>query len=292
MRVIHHAQRGAALLSFAIFLGVIVMGAITAMSSGILRKQQATLELRQRAYVDDIMARVEMFYETNAGQLDRDSTWANFSENNFKAAALDQQRFNVELKLSNRLTAPDNTVKYRRVLVYLPTDTDATNPPDLSSFETTGTFHSCSDPSLPCDKRVFAIYDAMDLQKRNYADTVRRMQQIALNAQSYFKARVLQDPERNAAINYFMPPSGCASAHPNDIPCLPLAGGGFVNLDYAGVEGPLALSPAMYLNAWGTPIQVTNMAPHAETAMPPYSLVIRTQSPWGGFLSVYATQAL
>lgn len=291
MRAPKHAQRGAALLSFAVFLGVVILGIITTLSASLLRKQQGTLLPRQQAYVEEIVKRVGVYYEANAGVLDRDSTWNSFTANNFKAAAIDQERFGVTLLVSDRLTSPDG-VKYRRVLVYTPSDTDPENPPSISTFATTGQFVSCGDPSKACDQRAFGIYDAMDLQKRNYAQTVLRMENIALRAQSYFKARVLQDPERNASVNYFIPRTGCSAPLAHDIPCLPTAGNGYVDLADAGLEAQLGLEPSLLSNAWGTPIQVTNMAPHAETSSPPYSLVIRTQSPWGGFMQIYATQSL
>jgi hypothetical protein len=291
MRARKHAQRGAALLSFAVFLGVIILGIITTLSAGLLRKQQGTLLLRQQAYVEEVIQRVGIYYEKNAGVLDRDSTWTSYRENSFKAAAIDQEKFGVTLVVSDRLTSPEG-IKYRRVLVYTPSDTDALNPPDTASFATSGVFNTCSDPSKACDRRAFAIYDALDLQKRNYARTVVKMQEIALRAQTYYKARVLQDPERNSTVNYFLPPLGCSAVLANDLPCLPLTGNGFVDLASANISGQLGLEPSLFTNAWGTAIQVTNMAPHAETTAAPYSLVIRTQSPWGGFMQIYATQTL
>lgn len=286
------AQQGVALLSFVAFLTVVVTGVTTAVSASLLSKHQATLVIKQQAYVQDSLSRVESFYQLHAGAIDDNISWDSYSDAVFKSVAVDQEKHGVKVVVSNRLLSSSGKTRYRNVLVYLISDTDDRNPPNIAKFKTTGIFDSCGEPDGPCADRVWGVFSGQDLQEKNYAATVRKLQETALHAQSYFKARVLQDPEKNAGINYFVPPLGCAYQRSTDLPCLPASGSGYVLLENANIASTLGLDVSLYTNAWGLPVEVTNQAPDAHVSAPPFSMRFRTRAPWGDYLAILATPNL
>lgn len=295
------SMRGAALLSFAIFLGMAILSIVMAFTASIATKQANTLGTRQQAYLDTIRQKVEAYYKANASVIDSSLNWPSFDSARLQKEILEVEKWGATVWISKPLAAND-PVRFRRIVVFLRTDTDDRNPPDASHFVETGEFISCPDSGQPCEPRRFLVFDGQEIQKANYRITVARVESIASRAQAYFKARALQDPERNVSINYFRPPFGnCVGIAPHDIPCLEEGSWFYRPLEgteaSARVMSLLGLDPSFALNAWGMPIEVANAGPDVNwcqptDCLPPFTFAVRTQSPYGGFIKVRAVQQL
>lgn len=294
-------EQGAAMLSFAIFLGVAILSIVTAFTASIATKQSSTLHARQELYLRALVPKIEAYYEANASLIDADLTWREFTSEKLKRDLLETPKWGAQLWISNPLSLPEG-IKYRRIIVFLRTDTDDRNPPDEEQFTTTGVFVSCSDASKPCESRKTLIYEGQALQRKNYQATISKLESLAARAQSYFKSRVLQDPERNVSLDYFRPPFGnCTGIAPYDLPCTELSGTPYQALGDTTVGAQfmqvLGLEDSYTVNAWGAPVEVANSGPDVNwcrpgDCMPPFTLAIRTRTPYGGFIKVRAVQPM
>lgn len=288
-------QQGFGLLIFVIVTAVIAFSLVVGYT-GVLTKSQANrLQATQSDYLSEVRTQVMAFYQRKAFALDQQSMSNPVSVNDLLAGALVRKRFGLQAALSDVLSLPDG-VRYRRIAVWLPSDTDTDNPPDLSSFTQTGKFVSCTNLGSPCADRQMAVFDSIDLERELQKETQARLRHIALKAQAYFKARTLQDPERNISVNYFRPLANICTPRDMELECLdiytplsvPAIGGALVPSRTASTLG---LTGAELVSAWGLPIEASNVQ-DAVTDDTPFTMVFRAARPSGGYYSIRAIQQL
>jgi hypothetical protein len=290
-------QQGFGLLSFVVVTTVVALSIVLGYAGILTRKVANELAETEMAYLKDVSARIEAVYPQYAGRLD-DASGANTS------SVSDVLRLSgVTLRpiatavMSNVFVSPaPESLAYRNIVVFLPSDTDPTNPPDLARFQTTGVFGSCADASADCGERAFHVFSSLELQRELSRETQLRLNKVASKAQSYFKARMMQDIERNIDVNYFRQPSGGCEVTEMDLGCLdtylPLAtDSGMRGLTVSRMARNLSLTDEELFSAWGDPIEASNLLDSVTDATP-FTMVFRVRNPAGGYYSLTAVQQL
>lgn len=286
-------QQGFGLLVFVIATAIVAFSIVLGYSGILARAQANQLVANQEKYLASAKTAVLAFYERNAYAIDEQSMSNTTTIAQILAGANVPVRYDLQAALSRVLVSPEG-VSYRAVALWLPAETDGTNPPNIANFINTGKFISCSNAST-CAARQVQVFDSASIERALAKRTMAQLEQIAMKAQSYFKARMLQDPERNVSVNYFRAPSGVCQAQPMDLECLntytPLAavgGGGAVSSTTAK---NLGLSDAELISAWGRPIEASNLI-DSVTDDTPYAMSFRAATPAGTFYKVKAVQQL
>lgn len=291
-----NGQRGFGLLVFVIAISVVCLSIVLGYSSLMTREEANRRPAKLTAALEAYREKVQGFYLLHAAELDAATgTSAPVTAEDILVGASIPRRYGLQAELSNVLNA-DTGLKHRRFVMYFPSLTEGTNPPDLAAFKETGVFNGCADAAKDCTQPAAIVLDSLDIHKEALQETQRRLERVALKAQAYFKARMLQDPEKNISVNYFRPPFGGCSPIAHELPCLdtylPLAT--FENGNWAPLTtlpGILGLGPDELVNAWGYPIEASNKT-DSETGEPPYTMVFRSPSPFGGYFTVKAVQQI
>lgn len=266
-------NRGSALLVFIVAVSVIALTLVVGMAHQFSVAQNLKLPERQRAYLQVIKQQLDQAYSVRAQDPDTHPAGVRHVDIPGGTDVLSwtnmQPKWGVSAIISNRLTHPDGYF-YRRIAIWLPREGDAANPPDVAKFVGTGEFDPCRGTT--CPDRAFEIFDSIPDEQRRFDLSRKRMGQLALRAQSYFLTRQLQEPERNVSVNYFRDPVGACTRQARDIGCID----GWTRLENTPIPELMSLSSSDLVSSWGTPIEVINQAPEAQTDDAPFTLVYRT----------------
>lgn len=287
-------QQGFGLLVFVIITSVIAFSLVIGYSGVLTRSQANKLESAQKAYLEETQTQLLSLYARNAYFIDQVSMSNTATVEQLLTGANVRMRYGLQAALSRVLTSTDG-LPYRVVAIWLPTEADGTNPPDLNTFISTGKFNSCSNMSDGCPTRQYLVFDSLDIERNLQKQTVAHLTRIALKAQSYFKARLLLDPEKNVSINYFRAPTGTCAAMDDDLECLdtytPLTQVQAGALTLTRTAQNLRLSNEELLSGWGLPIEASNLT-DSVTDDSPYTMAFRAATPSGTFLTIKAVQQL
>lgn len=277
---------------FGLLLMVVLMSMVTLMFvtgySGLLTQQAAnSLKASQQKYLLQSAQSLGAVWDTHALTLDNPVSGNSVTAADIYRLAGIAPRYGMQLAVSNVLTLSPEGIPYRNAVVYLPTETDTVNPPNLAHFLATGQFISCMNGPTDCDERQFKVFSSAELERRFYNETHYRLQQVAAKAQAYFKARMLQDPERAIDINYFRRPAGVCSSTSQDIGCIDA----YVELRHQWAATVFGLAAEELETAWGNPIEVSNLQ-DSSTAATPFSMSFRARMPNGTYMTVRAVQQI
>jgi hypothetical protein len=288
-------QQGFGLLVFVIITAIVSLSIVLGYSGILTRSQANQLARNQQRYLAEAKNAVLAFYEPHAFAIDQQSMSNTTTIEEILAGANVPVRFGMQAALSKVLASPEG-VPYRAVALWLPSETDETNPPDLATFISTGRFVSCINSTADCATRQFQVFNSADLERELAKRTIARLERVAMKAQSYFKARMLQDPERNVSVNYFRTPEGSCEVLPMDLQCLdnytPLATiDASANLTASRTAINIGLSADELVSGWGRPIEGSNLT-DSVTDDTPYTMVFRAATPAGTFYTVKAVQQL
>lgn len=284
-------QQGFGLLVFVLLMAVVSFSLVLAYSSEMVRHQAVNRKNTEEAYLADVVSRVEAVWRQSSFAIDSPDVTNTIDAD----AILEAARIPGEKRMKGVLS--DVLVKdgltYRAILLYIPSETEEKNPPDLDKFKKEGVFAPCSlGEESECITPSYRIYSSYELQKEYLAQTTNRLKKVAYKAQAYFKARMLQDPERNIAVNYFRQPYGACVVSAQDVGCLdefqPLTGDSEAVKRAARVLG---LNAAELVTPWNTPIEVSNLS-QSEATDPPFTMAFRAKLPNGTYKTVYAVQQL
>lgn len=287
-------QQGFGLLAFVMLSAIVAFTMVVGYAGVMTRREANALPAKQERYVRDSVEAIREAWRSNA------LTWDAFSLGNtttaqdiLKASGV-QLRYGAQVVLSNVVKVDAEGIAFRSVLFYLPVETDETSPPDISAFQSTGSFVSCPSPSDECSKRVYQVFSSADLERALSKETRLRLTRVAEKAQSYFKARMLQDPERNVSVNYFHKPFGACEVMEMDLGCMdtyqPLVSlDSGTSLSRTRLAVNLALTDEELFTAWGRPIEASNLQ-DSETTDSPYTMTFRAPNQAGGFYTVKAVQ--
>ena len=289
-------QQGFGLLIFVLLTGIIAFSLVVGYAGLMTREQANGLKGGRATYLQETVAQLEALWRLNAFQLDEASPSNALDGEQLLTMAGVTKKGGIEALVSPILRVPGESTVYRNVVIFYSTETDESNPPDRSLFLLTGEFKSCLDTSLKCAERDFILFNSLEIQRSLAKITQERLLRIAFKAQSYFKARQLQDPERNISVNYFRKPMGGCVVSQMDLDCVdvytPLTSlTSMTTSSRLLLAVNLGLSNEEMFSGWGRPIQVSNLQ-DSETNDAPFTLSIRAEIPFGGFKTIKAIQQL
>lgn len=295
-RPIPSNQKGFGLLIFIAIVGVIAFSIVLATSALFVKKSVLDAKAKQTAYLSDLKQDLTEYWHQNASILDKHDGGVISTQTLVQSASL-RLKHNVEINVSNILTSPEG-ISYRKVAAWIPSDATYSNPPQVASFISSGTFIPCTDVSTTddaCTSLNYMVFDSLDVEKKLRADTMDRLQRVALKAQALFQARVYSDPDRDISINRFIPVRGCSDAErdPTELECLkvltPLATVAFGSIIPSTTANVLSLTSDELVTAWGDPILAIN---DMGESSPPYTMVFRARTPYGTSIDLRAVQQL
>lgn len=309
MRLAARKQKGIALLAFVAVLSIVTFTIVMGYSISSAKKQILNLSGNQKAYLNDVRGKLVDTYAAHLNTLDADLGWDSVKTGpEILALAGVSPRWGLEAAISPRISKEG--VKYRVIAAWLPLDSDVTDDPVLNPD---GSFQPCPASTSDClNRRNFVVVsEGFSLQRANVLKANKQLEQLAANAQSFFKSKVLLDPEHNVSVNYFRPPYiQCSNAITEQLPCLntpaaiwPAATDGIQNSAGQHITELLGFPNAPLLNPWGKPVEACNGSdcsdatptlvkwnPAAENA--PYSMLFQADTPWGSKYRIYAVQQL
>lgn len=290
-------QQGFGLLSFVYLTAIISLSLVVGYSGLLARKVSNELLSTQNKYTAEVVQQLEDAWPQFASRLDSpDTAISGVPVQDVLRVSGIVLSPRARAEMSAVQVVPGEGLTYRNVVVYLSTETDETNPPDLEGFRATGEFKSCSDESQPCADRPFSVFSSRDIQRALARETQLRLNKVASKAQFYFKARMLQDVERNIDVNYFRRPDGACVVTFMDLGCMdtyePLASlNGMGGVDVSRAANRLGLNDEELFTAWGDPIEVSNLQDSVTDATP-YTMSFRARKPDGTYIVLKAVQQL
>lgn len=268
------SQQGAAGLLLVILVGAAILFLMNGPLSTELEEQLSRAELIEQQYLDDVAQRLESWYDRNAATVDSSSTYAIAPAALWSQLGIDP-KVNLRLGISDRQTGAQ--VAYRRFVIWLQRAT-----PDTSTFTaSTGAF-------TPAAGVPFRVIDGEKMQVLKLDQTLNGMKRFAFLLERRFQAKYEADPLRSLSVNHFRPVSGTCSTTLDDMPCINT----YLNAPVAA-NFPLlvGVDPATLTTAWGAAFEVSNQE-DSRTTTPPYTMAIRSTTPWGSTVLVNAVQPL
>lgn len=289
------------LLSMVVALALFALTFAAGYSALLTREYSRTVTKLQDDYLDNSAQQLRTYWEQNSFEIDGPGSTDLTGDELFQRAG-GSFKYQAAIVLSNRLIDPsDPKLAYRNAVLILPTEDDRNTPLmsetfDREEFITTGVLPACTNQT--CEGRKYRLVNGLDIERRQKVETIGRLSRVALKAQAYFKARMLQNPERTISINYFYKPSGaCLVNEAMDLGCFDvytqLAGVSRAESKVLPSEAALklGLGSEELLSAWGMPFEFSNSL-DSETLSPPFSMSFRARTTSGDYLIVNAIQQL
>lgn len=230
-----------------------------------------------QAYLGQAETAVRAWYRQNTASIDS----PNFSMTGpqMLAAAGVMRRYGLRAAVSDELGLPcagaeDTCVAYRKIALWVP----AGSTPDTTTFDVaTGTLS-------PASHVTWAVVSGEAIERAALSQSLRALGTLQTTLESYFLTRQQDDGTGTTDTNWFRTnPCGVASAA---LPCVDTwtAGGA------TGIEPLAGIDASHFYDAWGNPIEVTNLLDSSTRA--PFSMALKTVTPWGTVLEVEAVQPL
>lgn len=258
-----------------------LVGLLFVTSSGYLRARehaqhnQATPD--RAAYLRDCADRLGRWYAmqsgvtgAQAGQIDMAATLA---------AAGITPRYNLQAASSQRLA--DGTVAWHVFVLWLPEPlrVQGTAIDAATGVFTEGTLISTGQPAQITHARI----DGRAIQLRLYAESGRRVRELAGRLETWFGTQRATHPLAPASTNWFRAAS-CAAVDGGELPCYDT----YQDVTTTAVPNSVGLSGGALTNAWGGAIQVSNLVNSSTTS--PFSMSVQSLLPWGGVMQVLAQE--
>jgi hypothetical protein len=263
-----HAESGHAVLAMVAVVVTIAGAVVAGWATLATRTQSDTLAQVQQAYLEEVRASLLGWYLRELGRIDQ-SVEAPDAARLLREAGL-AQRWGLRVSASDRLSR-DGTA-YRVIAAWLPGEADAS-----TLDPATGRF-------TPSAGVRWIVVSGFELQAGAVSETRARLDRLARHLESTYRARLLSDPSRDVTVNRFRA-LRCASPEAGELPCID----DYASVDASGLGLAVGLDPLLRTNAWGGPIEASNGV-DASQAMP-FSMALRTTTPWGGTLAVSAVAA-
>lgn len=244
--------------------GAIVAGWATLAS----RAQSDALVQVQQAYLEEVRAALLGWYTRELAGVDRTAD-APEAGALLREAAI-PMRWGLRLAVSARIEREG--VAFRQIAAWLPGENDA----------------SALDPAsgrfTPSGATQWIVVSGFPLQAAAVGESRARLDRLAQHLEAAYRARLLSDPSRDVTVNRFRAPD-CPSPAAGELPCIedhtPVAA--------SGLPQAVGLDPLLMENAWGGPIEASNGAGASQTI--PFSMALRTTTPWGSVLMMNAVPA-
>jgi hypothetical protein len=261
-------ESGYAVLAVVATMVTIAAAVVVGWATLATRVQTDGLASVQQQYLDEVRVSLLGWYARDLAQIDR------------SAEPPDPVRMlrgtGVAVRWGLRVAASERLVRegiaYRVIAAWLPGEGDT------SMLEpATGRF-------TPSSGTRWIVVSGFDLQAAALVETRARLDRLARQLEAAYRARLLSDPSRDATVNRFRAVR-CSAPSPGELPCIDE----YVTIDVSGLASAAGLDPLLAANAWGAPIEVSNGID--ASLVIPFSMALRTATPWGGSLSMFAVSA-
>lgn len=280
-------QQGMIVFWAVIALAIVAFTIVLGYSTWMTKQEAELLPGRQRAYLEDLQRKLQDFYLKHAEEIDATSTGGPYRDpDNVMQLAGIQPKWGLQLAVSDRQYRAG--VAYTVYAAWLPLGEEMDAGPVFSPAS--GSLTLCPGSASPpgCERRLYVIVDGYPVQMDAYTRTIRTLEGVAARLQAYFKSKFLLDPDRRVNRNHFRPASATCDRVPDELPCVDVYTA-LTNPETAPVVSLAGLSSDLLGNAWGGPVEVSNLQ-DASTSVPPFSMVVRTRAPWGDTYTVQAVQ--
>ena len=261
-------ESGYAVLAVVAAMVAIAATVVVGWATLATRAQSDGLAQAQQAYLDEVRAGLLGWYARELALIDRGG------EPPDPATALRGAgvavRWNLRVAASERLVR--DGIAYRVIAAWLPGEGDASMLEPVSGRFT------------PSAGARWILVSGFDLQAAALVETRARLDRLARQLEAAYRVRLFSDPSRDATVNRFRAVR-CAAPSPGELPCID----DYAAVDVSGLVGAAGLDPLLAANAWGAPIEVSNGIDASPVI--PFSMALRTATPWGGTLSMFAVSA-
>ena len=248
---------------------VTIAGAIVAGWATVATRFQAdALAHVQQAYLDEVRAALLGWYARELARVDR-SVDAPEAALLLREAGIGQ-RWGLRIAVSDRLVR-DGTA-YRVIAAWLPGEADAS------------TLDAASGRFNPSAGVRWISVSGFDLQAGALSETRARLDRLARHLEAAYRSRLLSDPSSDVTVNRYRA-LRCAAPAAGELPCID----DFVPVEGTGLGQAVGIDPLLSVNAWGAPIEVSNG--NAASQAMPFSMALRTSTPWGSTLAMSAVAA-
>lgn len=269
MKPISHSQAGYGLVSALLGVLVTISAVVFTYAALDTRAFANDLSRNQHEYLVELKHQVERWYEANASTLDTSSTPLDLTD--FWQTA-PMRPWNVTVSSSVRLNKGDG-VAYHIIAIWLP---------DAGGDSTT--FDQATGQLSVQKGTPYVLVDGAAIEGRLLQETLVKLGTIAHYLEGHFQAMAQHGADQASNINYFRA-ADCTTPTTQELPC--------IDSDTPLAETTLPArftwpSQANY-DAWGNPIRVSNR--QDATSSSPFSMAVKTISPWGGMLQVVASQS-
>lgn len=284
-------QRGAV---FALGLVMVVAAFAVLMvgfSSNLVQSKNGAIETEKRLYIQRVTKDIDAWYQINYARLVEGGF--NPDEATLLREALTERQFGVRIQLSNILAAPPNCpnsnlgsgrcVPYRNIAAWVP----KTSGGDTTSF-------NASTGVLTLDPAAYGVsYPGRDYAMRLAVSTVRQMDRIGGLLQGYFATVSERSPTADFSRNYFRA-RDCGSREFFEFACYDTYSAiDSVAATDGRISSLLGLDERQFVNVYGQPIEVSNLEDSNTSeggGLPPYTMALRSRTPWGEFLKLTVAQ--
>ncbi|TAM17715.1 MAG: hypothetical protein EPN65_09860 [Pandoraea sp.] len=230
------------------------------------------------AYLSSAEVAVRAWYRQNAASID--SPGFAMTGPQILAAAGVMRQYGLQAAVSDELGLPcaggvDTCVAYRTIALWLPPGSG----PDTTVFDpTTGKL-------TPAAHVTWAAISGQSIEQAALSQSLRALGDLQTGLQSYFLTRQQDDSTGTTDTNWFRAsPCGVASSA---LPCVDTWTAG----DQTGIPALAGIDAHRFYDAWGQPIHVSNLLDSSSSATP-YSMALKTVTPWGTTIEVEAVQPL
>jgi hypothetical protein len=231
---------------------------------------------RDRTWVQDTANRVRQWYSLHPLVLDASATTSLPGVGplgpRVMAAAGIKPYARSQVEVSGLQRTPSGALRYRTITVWIPKPTVRTG----TGFSAANAQAYASVSGLPIEQ---------DLETRSW----RRLEDLTIRLEQWSASAEAAGGTHNALLDYLEPPA-CGTGN-GAVPRLACAAGwtSAANMGFGaamGFGGP-------WTDAWGGAIQVCNTPSSVCSATdkaPPFSMRLKTTTPWGGVLTLSAIQ--
>ena len=261
-------ESGHAVLAMVAVVVTLSGAIVTGWATIATRVQSDALAQVQQAYLEEVRAALLGWYAREIGRIDR-TTEAPDAASLLREAGI-AARWGLRIAASDRLAR--DGISYRVIVAWLPGEADAS-----TLDPSTGRFTAVGGP------RWISV-SGFDLQAGAVSETRARLDRLARHLESAYRARLLSDPSRDVTVNRFRA-RRCAAPAAGELPCID----DYMPVDASGLGQAAGLDPLLGTNAWGGPIEASNGVDASQAI--PFSMALRTSTPWGGTLAVFAVAA-
>ena len=269
-------ERGFAMLLLVSFVFGAVLAVILGYSAVMALRAANNTGRGQDAYLKNARIKIHDWYFANAATIDALNPPV-LTPGQLFAGANIVKKWGIRAAIS--ATRVNGNIDYRTIALW------------IDNGGTASVFDPASGSFTPGSKARFAIVNGYTIETAKSIRSLDAMIALSTLLQKRFNDKFLANGGSDFSVNYFRPADPGCNAVDDEIPCTDAyPWEPATSMNFGAILG---LQNDALVNAWGIPIDVCNAAAcGANAASPPYSMLIRSTTPWGVTDTVLATQTL